>query len=263
VIITGASSGIGRATALNFATQGAHTVLVARRANALAEVQEEIQAKFDTRVLTIVADLSNQEEIDSIIQETMNSFGRIDVLVNNAGFRTTGRIETQDADEIHKVLDVNLYAAIRLIQAVIPIMKQQNSGHIVNVSSEAAIVFSPGEAAYGASKAGLNMFSDSIRLELLDNNIFVSTVMPGWTTTAMIDDTDVSQMPGFREGLIELQSPEYVASNIVAAVRYKKKRVQLGGIGWTVMALTERVMPELADWMYRNFYDHDNIVESM
>lgn len=263
VIVTGASSGIGRATALAFAVQGAHTVLVARRANALAELQAEIQKKFNTRVLIVVADLSRQDEIDSVISETMNSFARIDVLVNNAGYRTAGPIESQDSNEVHKVLDLNLYAAIRLIQAVIPIMKEQKSGHIVNVSSESAIAFSPGQAAYGASKAGLNMFSDSIRWELMDNNIFVSTIMPGWTRTPMIEHVDVSQMPGVREGLIELQTPEYVASNIVAAVRYKKKRVQLGGIGWTLIALSERLTPELADWFYRYFYDHENIVESM
>lgn len=263
VIITGASSGIGRATALAFAAQGAYTVLVARRANALAEVQEEIQSKFDTQVLTVAADLSQQDEIDSIIAETMNAFGRIDILVNNAGFRTTGRIEEQDSEDVHKVLNVNLYAAIRLCQAVIPIMKEQHSGHIVNVSSEAAIAFSPGQAAYGASKAGLNMFTDNIRWELMDYNIFVSTVMPGWTSTPMIEHTDVSQMPGVREGLIQLQTPEYVASNIVAAVRYKKKRVQLGGVGWTLIAVSEYLFPDIAEWMYRYFYDHDNIVESM
>ncbi|MEL6308340.1 MAG: SDR family oxidoreductase, partial [Chloroflexota bacterium] len=156
VIITGASSGIGRSAAKIFAAQGAHTVLVARRANLLAEVQSELQASFNTRVLTVAADVTNEDDIQNIVQSTLDEFGRIDVLVNNAGIVKGGYLEEKDFANWQSIIEVNLTAVVRLTQAVLPIMKEQYSGHIVNVSSVVSFAATPGQAVYVATKSGMN-----------------------------------------------------------------------------------------------------------
>ncbi len=265
VIITGASAGIGRATAKTFSAQGAHTVLVARRGNLLAEVQQDLQSQFDTQILTITADLSNDDDIERVVAETLDHFGRVDVLVNNAGITMGGYTEDHDPDAIRRMLDINMYGLIRLTQAVLPTMKSQHSGHIVNISSAAADISYEGEAPYAATKRGTNAFSDALRRELRGSGVHVSIVMPGWTQTGMIEHMDLSHM---RQNMLlpvgtEIQSVEYVASHIVAAVRYHKAYVRLGGPLISVYAFLSRAFPGLMDMFYTLFLNPDNSVETM
>jgi short-subunit dehydrogenase len=265
VIITGASAGIGRATAKIFSAQGAHTVLVARRSNLLAEVQQELQEQFETQVLTITADLSQDDDIERVVAETLDHFGRVDVLVNNAGITMGGYTEDHDPDAIRRMLDINMYGLIRLTQAVLPAMKSQHSGHIVNISSAAAEISYEGEAPYTATKRGTNAFSDALRRELRGSGVHVSIVMPGWTKTGMIEQVDLSRLrrnmllpPG-----IEVQNPAYVASHIVAAVRYNKAYVRLGGPLINVYAFLARAFPGLTDLFYTLFLNPIESVETV
>lgn len=249
VVITGASSGIGRAAATVFAAQGAHLVLIARRAQVLEAIADEL-AHFQRRILCLPLDLSDAAGLDAAVQQITDEFGRIDVLVNSAGLTMGGYLENQDLSAIRRMIDLNLSSTIHLTRAVLPTMKAQGSGHIVNVSSVSGFIYAPGQSTYSATKAGLNAFSDGLRRELAGTGVHVSIIMPGWTKTPMISHVKLDKFPGYREGLIRLDTPEYVASHLVAAVRYKRQRVRLGGIGFGMVGFAERLSHTLVDiWM--------------
>jgi len=262
VVITGASSGIGKAIAEAFAAEGAHLVLVARRANILAEIQQALQTD-ERRILTIPADITREEEVENVVQETLNVFGRIDVLVNSAGLTMGGYFVEQDSAAIARMIELNLNATIRLTQKIVPVMQRQHSGHIVNISSIAAVVHAAGNSTYIATKAGLNAFSTSLRRELRPDGIRVSSIMPGWTDTPMIDPAHLKKFPGYREGLIRVQSPEFVARHTLDAVRYNLWNIRLGGIGFGIMAFYERLSPPFVDWWMANIFNQESMVEAI
>jgi len=262
VIITGATSGIGRAAACTFAAQGAHTVLVAQRANRLAEVQQEL-APFDTKVLTIAANLTQDDDIQSVVDETLREFGRIDVLVNHAGITIAGPMNELDPADIHKMIELNLYATIRLTQCVLPTMIAQHSGHIVNVSSSDTLLQVPGHMTYAATKSGVNAFSTGLRREIGGEGVHISILMPGWAETPVMEHIDDNLINKIGMNLIETQTPQYVASHIVAAVRYRKKRVVLGGTGHTISDFVERIAPGLSDWLFKILFDKEQWLELM
>lgn len=263
VIITGASSGIGRASAKIFAAQGAHTVLVARRANVLAEVQSELLEQFDTHVLTVAGDVTQQEDINNIVKTTLDEFGRIDVLVNNAGISKGGYLEEKEFDNWQTIIETNLSGVIRLTQAVLPLMKAQHSGHIVNVSSIVAFAGTPGQAVYTSTKSGVNGFSEALRREVYKDNIKVSIVMPGYTATPMNEGNldDLTQDTGAGD-FINVQSADYVASNIVAAVRYNKPQVILGGLQTKIINYLHRISPSIIDLIFTRIVNTENIVKA-
>jgi NADP-dependent 3-hydroxy acid dehydrogenase YdfG len=263
VLVTGASSGIGRATARAFAIQGAHVVLMARRANLLAELQDELSA-FDVRVLSIAGDVTEEADVQTVIDETLREFGRIDVLVNNAGVRQAGYIEDTDPDWTRRVFDVNIYGTTRMVQAVLPIMKTQHSGHIVNVSSVSALIPASGQTIYGATKSAMTYTMDSLRRELHGTGVRVSALHPGWTRTDMVRNEAIfDQIPGTELNAVDIQTPAFVASHVVATVRYNRATVVLGGIGFKVMALCQRFAPALVDWYMAWLYPPEKLVPVM
>lgn len=253
VVITGAAAGIGQATAVIFAAQGAHVVLVDHDAAGLQETEQRL-AEFPVRTLAITADISADESAGQIVDEVINRFGRLDVLVNNAAVLIGGYLDEQSPDDLRRMLDVNLYAPERLLQAVLPVMKQQNSGHIVNVSSISSVFCPPGQAAYAASKSGLSALSASVRHELAATPIRVSTVMVSLTKTPMTSGFDRQALSnaGIPAWFMSDESPEFVASNIVAAVRYNKRRVVLGGMAVQVMDWLSRMFPWGMEWALRS-----------
>jgi len=262
VVVTGASSGIGKAIAQAFATEGAHLVLVARRANLLAELQQSLQTP-ERRILSIPADLSDEDEIERVVQQTLAAFGRIDVLVNSAGLTMGGFFVDHDPAAVRRMIDLNLTATLRLTQAVVPVMQRQHSGHIVNISSVAGWIASPGELPYTATKAGLNAFSRGLQRELRRDGLRVSVIMPGYTDTAMIDPARLKKFPGYREGLIRLQSADFVARKTLDAVRYNLPLVRLGGVGFGMMGLAEQHLPALVDGWMANIFNLDTMIEAI
>ncbi|MBC0855758.1 SDR family oxidoreductase [Pantoea stewartii] len=178
IMITGASSGIGAATARAAAQSGAQVVLIARR-------KERISALAQTlgNAIAITCDVTRHDEIANAVQTTLSHFGRVDALINNAGQGLHGAIETIGSEDFMALLDVNLVAPLRMMQAVLPAMRQQGRGSIVNVSSGATLATYPGSAAYTSAKAGLNMLSRVARLELASEGITVSTFYPFVTAT--------------------------------------------------------------------------------
>src|SRR6267142_1736254 len=181
VVVTGATSGIGQATALRFAESGATVVAVGRKKEALAEVSANIQRQGGA-ALAIQADLSTDPAAAQIVAKALEQFGGIDVLVNAAGHISSGTIETTALDAWDKMLDINLRAVFRLMQQALPFLLERR-GNIVNVSSVTGLRAFPGVLAYCVSKAGLDQLTRCAALELAAKGVRVNAVNPGVVVT--------------------------------------------------------------------------------
>src|SRR5438128_3655159 len=179
VIITGASAGIGEATARMVARQGATVVLVARRKERLDGLKAEIE-QAGGRAMTIAADVTNATDRERIVNETLAAFSRIDALVNNAGYGQRGPIEMVPIDAIRQNFETNLFSLVALTQLVIPVMRRQASGRIVNISSVAGRIARPLSSVYDATKHALEAISDGLRGELGPFGIKVVVIEPGF-----------------------------------------------------------------------------------
>ncbi len=186
-IITGASSGIGEATSRRLADFGFEVVLIARRGDRLEKIAKDIEAAGG-RATAIVADLADADQTSKAARRAIEVLGRVDVLVNNAGFSPGAAIEQMTRDEIRNIFDVNLFASLQLIGEVTPLMRKQGGGRIINIGSLAGSIPAPLAIPYGASKTALHAASDSLRLELAPWNIKVSLVIPGFVDTAVFDN---------------------------------------------------------------------------
>lgn len=182
IIVTGASGGIGLATAKQLAAAGAHVVLSARNEEKLRQLASEIETEGG-RAMVVAADFRREAEIDRVFDETERAFGRLDVLINNAGRGVYDLIEAGRPDDWRMMLDLNLFGLIYATQRAIKMMKPQKSGHIVNVSSVGGRISIPGWAVYNATKWGVNGFSDAVRREVLADNIRVTIIEPGAVDT--------------------------------------------------------------------------------
>jgi len=179
VIITGASAGIGLATARRFAAEGAKLALAARSSEKLAALAREIRAAGG-EALVLPTDMRDPAAVNRMVDQAARHFGRIDVLINNAGQAVAGAVAEVDPDHFRQVLDLNVFGPVYAIQAAVPKMRE---GLILNISSMVSKMHIPGLAAYAATKAALNMLSDTARVELAGENIRVITVFPRMTAT--------------------------------------------------------------------------------
>lgn len=179
ILITGASSGIGEATARAAVKAGAYPVLIARRRDRLMHLAKEL----GTDVLPLACDVTSPLQVQEAVQAAIDRYGRLDVLINNAGQGLYAPVDTIDIDGFRDLLTVNTIAPLIMMQAVIPYMRKQGKGSIVNVSSGATLATYPGSAAYTSSKSALNMLSKVARLELVGEGIAVSLVHPFITAT--------------------------------------------------------------------------------
>ena len=184
-LITGASSGIGRDIAIGLAKEGCKLVIVGTSENRLKEVENEIK-KNRSQVLLLIADLNRKESIDLIIKETLKVFKKINIIINNAGVLFDSDFLDITEEQWDITLNVNLKAAFLLSQKVLSIMKEQNGGYIINISSTAALEVPAGIAAYGISKLGLVGLSNALYEEGKKYNVKVSTIYPGMTDTPML-----------------------------------------------------------------------------
>jgi hypothetical protein len=185
VIITGASLGVGRATAELFHREGANVVMVARRSEPLEQAADAIGDR--TRILTIVADVADNDALARVVEVALQRFGAIHGLVNNAGMHARGNVETREAAQFGMMVDVNLRAPIVLSRLVLPQLRK-HGGFIVNVASLAGKVPLDGAATYSATKFGLRAFSFALAEELRNTNVTVSAVSPGPIDTGFIMD---------------------------------------------------------------------------
>jgi short-subunit dehydrogenase len=243
VIVTGASSGIGRATAHACAAQGAAVILAARRAERLAAVQDELAA-YDAPTLAVPTDLRSESDLHNLVDETLDVFGRIDVLVNDAAADLGGLLIDNDPARVRTLVDVNFHGTLRLTQLVVPVMLRQRHGHLVFVSSSAASVPVPAQAAYTASKAALAAFTSSLRREVDDAGLRVTLVQPALVRTPMIAGADEVVLRGLGA---PIQTPEEAAAAIVDALRFGARDVVLGGLPVRAGMWVERFAPRLVD----------------
>ena len=187
VLITGASAGVGAACARYFAQQGAKLALVARGQSALEDIAQELRAF--TEVLTIVADVADNQGCQKMVEQVVNTFGEIHVLINNAGVHHRGEFTNLNVDQVANMVDVNLRGPLYLTALVLPHIKQAGQGAVVMVGSLAGRAPLQGAASYAATKAGLRAFTYSLADELRDLDIAVAIVSPGPINTGFIMDS--------------------------------------------------------------------------
>jgi NADP-dependent 3-hydroxy acid dehydrogenase YdfG len=219
-IVTGASAGIGEATALALATEGAQVAIAARRAERLQAVADRIESNGG-KALIVVSDVANETQAREIIHKTQAELGRIDILVNNAGVALVGDIDGANTADWRRMFDINVLGLMYVTHAVLPIFKAQGSGHIVNISSVAGRTVRAGVGAYNVSKWGVNAFSEALRQEVHKHNIRVTIVEPGMVNTEindLITDPIAKQRSEERRKSITPLESEDVASAIVYAV---------------------------------------------
>jgi NAD(P)-dependent dehydrogenase (short-subunit alcohol dehydrogenase family) len=233
-IVTGASSGIGRATAIRLAGHGYTVVLVARRAHELAAVKDAIKAAGGS-ALAVQADLTKLKEILHVVEEARVLSGRIDVLVNVAGIGKMHSILTDDAD-LERMVQTNLLAPIRFMRLIVPIMRAQRSGAIVNIGSVAGEIGVNG--LYSATKFGLRGITDSVRREVAGSGIHVSLIEPGYIDTPLMAGSD-QRMPG----------PEIVVDAIETCLIRTRRRVVLP-FKYRLAVLANTLFPWLTDRYY-------------
>jgi NADP-dependent 3-hydroxy acid dehydrogenase YdfG len=185
-LVTGASSGIGEATAIALAAAGAIVAVSARRADRLAGLVARIEAAGG-KALALAGDMAVEAEAIGAVEDTVAKLGRIDILINSAGIMQTGGIEGADLAEYRRVVEINLFGTVYTCQAAIPHMLKQGGGDIVTISSLAGRKGGPETNAYSASKHAVNAATDLMRRELGDRNIRVSYLMPGATETEVGD----------------------------------------------------------------------------
>jgi len=183
-IITGGGSGIGQGIALALAKEGSKVVLCGRRQDKVAESFELIE-EAGGKGIGIQADVSQAQDVDRVVKTTLETYGRIDILVNNAGIGGGGPIHNHDLAAWNRIMDVNLCGAFLMSRAVLPIMRNQLAGHIINISSESSLNHYLGDGAYGVSKHAMNALGEYIQRENQSKNIRVNTICPGMVVTEM------------------------------------------------------------------------------
>jgi short-subunit dehydrogenase len=250
VVITGASSGIGRATALAFARRGCAVVLAARRAEALEAVRQECERHRGAEVLAVPTDVTDAGAVDDLARRVTERFGRIDVWVNSAAVTVFGRFQEVPLEDFRKVLDVNVMGYVHGARAALRVMRDQGRGTLVNVSSIAGVVSQPYTHAYGMSKYAVRALSASLRQELLldkAKDIHVCTVLPATIDTPLFEHA--ANYTGRKPvAMPPVYSPERVARVIVDLVRVPRREVVVGPMGRSLV-LESRVMPGLVERM--------------
>ena len=199
VVITGASSGNGAATARRLAEHGAKLVLGARRLDRLQALAKELSLGDQAAVQT---DVTNYEQVVHLVDHAVQTHGRIDVIINNAGVMPHSPLERRKVEDWQRTIDVNLMGTLYGIGAVLPHMKAQKSGHIINVSSIAGHKVRPGSAVYAAAKTGVRVISEGLRLEVKPYNIRTTVLSPGALATDLADSvTEPDVAAGVRKAM--------------------------------------------------------------
>ena len=180
VVITGASSGLGEATARHLCAQGASVVLGARRVDRIQALADEL-TRSGARAVAVATDVTRYDEVKRLVDTAVQAFGRIDVMINNAGLMPHSPLERLKIEDWNRTIDVNIKGVLYGIGAALPYMKQQKGGQIINVSSVAGHKVRPGSAVYAATKAAVLMLSEGLRQEVKAYDIRTTVISPGLT----------------------------------------------------------------------------------
>jgi NADP-dependent 3-hydroxy acid dehydrogenase YdfG len=208
VVITGASSGLGEATARHLAAQGAIVVLGARRADRIEALAEELTAA-GCRARAVPTDVTDRDQVRRLVDTAVEEFGRVDVMLNNAGLMPLAPLERLKLDEWDQMIDVNIKGVLYGIAAALPHMKEQRSGHIINVSSVYGHVVDPGATVYCATKFAVRALSEGLRREVKPYNIHTTVISPGAVSTELLEHIG--------EKDIQAETKEFVSKIAVGA----------------------------------------------
>ncbi len=216
-VVTGASSGIGAATAETLAGEGANVVIAARREDRLEELKGRIEGD-GSKVLTVQCDVTDEGQAHGLIERAEQEFGRVDILVNNAGVMLLSKVEKKLSDEWRQMFDVNVMGLLYATDAAIDVMKRQQSGHIVNISSVAGRRSRPTTGVYSGTKFAVNAVSQALRSELVNDKIRVTIIEPGAVATELPDHISDEEARDSLGGIIDIETLQ--AEDIANAVSY-------------------------------------------
>jgi short-subunit dehydrogenase len=250
VIVTGASSGIGRATALEFARNGSKVVIAARSADKLQALQEELN-RMGAESLSVVTDVSKEEDCRRMVEAAVGKFGTIHILINNAGISMRALFEEVEISVLKRLMDVNFWGTIYCTRYALPYVVA-NKGSIVGVSSTAGYHGLPGRTGYSASKFAIHGFLETLRIEYMTQRLHVMIIMPGFTSSdirrhALVADGSEQGVSPREEK--KMMSPEYVAKWVLKGIR-KRKRNKIMTVSGRLIALLQRIFPKTVDYMF-------------
>lgn len=252
VIITGASSGIGAATAREFAAHGSKVMLAARSGEKLSEIVAEIKG-LNQEASFVITDVTRVEECRSLVEKTVEKYGTVNFLINNAGISMRAVFDDVDLKVLHKLMNVNFWGTVYCTKYALPYLVA-NKGSLVGVTSVAGFHGLPGRTGYSASKFAMHGFLETVRIENLKKGLHVMIIAPGFTASEirkhalLADGSEQGVSPRNEENLM---TPEYVAKWILKGIKKKKRNKILTWIG-RFTALFQRILPEMVDKVYYN-----------
>jgi short-subunit dehydrogenase len=253
-IITGSSSGIGKAISYEIASKGSNVVLVARRKDKLIEYAKDIEKKYHVETLVIQADLSIQEECKKVIDKTIEKFNKLDILINNAGISQRAMFADLDLSVIHKVMNINYWASVYTTKYALPYLLK-TKGSVVAISSISGFSPLPARTGYCSSKYALHGFMESLRIEHLKTGVHVMIAAPEYVASEIREHALIEN--GQEQGKSpreekKMLTAEYVAKRIVKGISKRRRTMVIGKMG-TLNVILYKMLPKLTDKLIYNY----------
>ena len=249
ILITGASSGIGRAIALALARRKNSLLLTARREDRLESLAAEVREHGSEPVI-VTGDITDSNLRDRLVSQAKDSFGGLDVLINNAGIGGIGTFASADEARLRKIMEVNFFAPAELIRAALPLLRASDDGVIVNIGSVLGHCAVPKKSEYCASKFATHGLTDALRMELAEEDIDVLLVSPSTTSSEFFDQA--MQSDGKAAKNDRSMTPEQVAAHTILAIEYGKREVVLSA-GGKLLVWADRLVPSIMSRVLRKY----------
>ncbi|UOQ84951.1 SDR family oxidoreductase [Gracilibacillus salinarum] len=259
VLITGAGSGFGLVTALELAKNGFHVIATLRTLQSQQALNDKVaELKLTDKIIILEMDVTNDEHIEEVTQYVKQNYQRLDLLINNAGYSQGGFVADLSPDDFEKQLNVNLHGVFRVTNAMLPILEQAEKANIINISSVSGLIGFPGLSSYCTSKFALEGFSESLRLELLQRNIYVSIIEPSsyqteiWHKSLQTIDHETMEADPLKHSVFNYakqtayteQNPKEIADLIIKISHRSKPKLRYPiGKGATAMFFAKRLLP--------------------